>query len=275
MTVDASDSLQPTSIAPAADMAQLPDHQSVPPDMAPPSPQLFVEDHTSNRSMSPHPHRLPSAVDVNHQRRPWRYQCKYNRKGKLLAYPTKPTKHFLKYNTERYELYDLKEKITGTPYTGTFTTFDNYDGYYLFSCSYLTKANFEELVPTRGVRLDDRAIGIALQMGYEPKYLYASWPADFDLEGMVRAERVPLGLPFMIKVKLGDVMKVRTDGGGVMTFVCTDPGLYYGWWRGLHPLMGDAGLQADRYMQRKSWEFFACEGMAWYPGHKVVESTVE
>ena len=48
------------------------------------------------------------------------------------------------------------------------------------------------IVPTRGVRLDDRTVSFTAKL-YDHKDLNKNWTAKFDQNGMVQGLRVPLG----------------------------------------------------------------------------------
>ncbi|KAL9035156.1 MAG: hypothetical protein Q9180_005009, partial [Flavoplaca navasiana] len=84
--------------------------------------------------------------------------------------------------------------------------------------------------------------------------LARNWPAEFDLAGMVRALRNPLGNAFKIYA--------QADTKDMYGNVIEEAGWYYGWWRGLHCLMGQEGEQAGLYWVRPSFEHFKASGMA-------------
>lgn len=184
------------------------------------------------------------------------------KKGESVGSPRPPTAHLSSYNTAKYNLYSSAAPNPGAPVTGTFRTFGAYDDYALVSDRSIKRNNFAEMVPTEGVRLDDRLVGIALQTSSTAKQLSTNWPAEFDKAGMVRATRVPLGNACKVRVNMGDS---DIDGN-----VCDSPGSYYGWWRGIHCLMGKEGADAGLYTIRPSHEAFKCEGMGWKFGFKAV-----
>ncbi|MCJ1331719.1 hypothetical protein MMC10_008411 [Thelotrema lepadinum] len=172
-----------------------------------------------------------------------------------------PARH-LPCNTDHDEPHDPQAQNAATSYSDRgIQSFDVCLGYALFSDPRLTTLSFK-WVPKEGVRLDDLAVGIALQVCTK-KERYQPWWCEFRADGDIRAERLPLGLPFVMNVKVGDK---DVDGKE-----CTSPGRYYGWWKGIHPLMGRAGLYAGRWAQRSSLEKQKCYGMGWKVGHKVVE----
>lgn len=86
-------------------------------------------------------------------------------------------------------------------------------------------------------RLDDRTVGVLLQTNDPPSAdraaeLHARWPAEFD-------SRRPLGQAFKIFVGVGD----RDDNGDA----AAEPGWHYGWWRGIHALIGQEGVDAGLF----------------------------
>ena len=164
--------------------------------------------------------------------------------------PRKPGRIYRRYNTNFYVQFDPQKQNVGTPVTAPFKSFSHYDNYTLFVSPLLRRQDFKKMVPTSGVRLDDRTMALALML-LPRKELHAGWPADFDKAGMPRATRVPLGHAFKEYKKVGDV---DIDGVAV-----TKAGWYYMWWRGLHCLMGKEGLDADLYQVRPSFERFKCK----------------
>ena len=93
-------------------------------------------------------------------------------------------------------------------------------------------------IPRKGVRVDDYLAGLILEQVDNPGDL---WPADFDAkEGMPRAVRCPLGHASKPYVHEGEI--------GISKKVCTkeQEGRYYNWWKGLHCLMGNEGIDAER-----------------------------
>lgn len=91
-----------------------------------------------------------------------------------------------------------------------------------------------------------------------------SWPAEFDNKFMVRATRLPLGYAWKIFVKAGD-----RDCNGIEADADA-AGYYYGWWRGLHPLVGKEGLDARIYQIRPPYEEFKAPGMTWFVESRCV-----
>ena len=173
-----------------------------------------------------------------------------SKKSRTVSHPPpKPSTHLLKYNTDHYTKYSPSEKNTALKVTAKFSKFEQYDNYTLFMDHTVTEANFNDKVPTEGVRLDDRTAAIAL-LTQTGKTLARYWPADFDQAGMVRATRVPLGHAYKLLVKAGEQ---DFDGN-----IVAEDGYYYQWWRGIHCLMGKEGLDAGFYMIRPSFEDFLC-----------------
>lgn len=101
------------------------------------------------------------------------------------------------------------------------------------------------------------------------KYFLASdlnknWPAEFDVRGMIRATRVPMGAAAKVWVDVGAI----DVNGDVLAL--GEEGYYYEWWRGLHCLCGGEGLNAGIYKIRPSFEKFLCHGFTWKKGFKAV-----
>lgn len=92
----------------------------------------------------------------------------------------------------------------------------------------------------------------------------AKLPAEFDVAGMIRATRIPLGFAAKMWVKEGDIDLDEVAAGP------QDGGSYYKWWRGLHCLMGDEGYANGLYLVRPSFERFKCEEF----GFKLDSKTV-
>ena len=205
------------------------------------------------------------------QTTPPNHQNAIRTNGEPVNEPTNPPDYLLQYNTDRYEPYDPIAKNAGTPYTEPFQTggYKHFDGYALVTSPYITLDTFKTLVlnglvpRASGVRLDDLAAGCALLL-YEPAERYRFWPSEFDKKGMIRATRMPLGLPFVVDVKMGDL---DVDGKP-----CTSPGKYYGWWGGIHALVGKEGLEANLYKIRPSWEKLNGR-MGFKVGYKKLSST--
>ncbi|KAF6231180.1 hypothetical protein HO173_010680 [Letharia columbiana] len=161
-----------------------------------------------------------------------------------IGLPRTPTPGYLQYNTARYELYDPERRNTGASVDGPFKSFRQYDNYTLYSNPGVQEAKD---IPGKGVRLDDLAVALVLtQCGQ--KTLHENWPAEFDLNGMVRATRVGLGLAAKAYQSEGDV---DIDGNVVTK---AEEGYYYRWWRDIHCLCGKEGLEAGQYKIRPSHE---------------------
>ena len=176
--------------------------------------------------------------------------------------PSKPTTYLRQFNTSHYRRYDFLKPNAGrfAQHPFTQTQFQVYDDYALVHAGVLRPDDLRsKTFPRVGVRLDDKLLGYALA-SFSNKELNKRWPADFDKKGMPRARRVPLGAAYKVKVSLGEL-----DAEGEP---CTDPGLYYGWWKGLHALVGTERF--GRYMVRPSREEKKSEGMSWKVGWKAI-----
>ena len=165
--------------------------------------------------------------------------------------PRRPTPAYLKHDTNSYTLFDSTLNNVGTPIVGPFKNFDQYNDYTLLINSAVTEANFNEMVPKAGVRLDDRTAAMALLTQLRTT-LFRRWPAEFSQAGMIRTTRLPLGMAYKKWIEAGEV---DVDGS-----VAVEPGWYYMWWGGIHCLMEEEGLDAGLYMIRSSDEEFKCKG---------------
>ena len=165
------------------------------------------------------------------------------------------TNHVNSYGTSRYRAYKPGVDLDGIAPIPPFSEACKYcDDYYLYMNIDLTPNNVHG-IPTRGVRLDDHAVGCVLQsQQFTVAELARNWPAEFDQMGMVRPTRCPLGNAFKIHAHA----KTKDMYGNVIE----GAGWYYGWWRGLHCLMGHEGEQAGLYWVRPSFEHFKAKGMA-------------
>jgi len=99
--------------------------------------------------------------------------------------------------------------------------------------------------------------------------LHRNWPADLNKAGMIRATRVPLGNAAKVYVKEGEI---DIDGKIVKKH---DEGYFYKWWRGIHCLMGQEGLNANLYLIRPSFEAFRCNGFTFKIGYRAVVQAPE
>ncbi|KAL8961634.1 MAG: hypothetical protein Q9193_001841 [Seirophora villosa] len=118
--------------------------------------------------------------------------------------------------------------------------------------------------PKRGIRLDDRTVALVLRLIDCPKSLNEWWPGEFDVNGMPKAERIPLGHAAKKWVSARDV----DSDGNVATEA--DEGYYYLWWKGLQVLMGKEGHDAGLYMVRPSWELDEQTGFSFKLTHRAV-----
>ncbi|KAL9040787.1 MAG: hypothetical protein Q9214_004344 [Letrouitia sp. 1 TL-2023] len=156
-----------------------------------------------------------------------------------------------KFTTEHYELYQSGCTLTQTS-AGKFAgTFEIYDDFKLILAKVQGKVVEIADIPTHGVRLDDLLVAKVLESGsFTKPQLHGKWPAEFDLEGMVRARRIPLGYAAKRYVEAGEK---DVDGNIVQP---GEEGYYYKWWGGLHCLMGKEGQDKGLYMTRPSFEKF-------------------
>ncbi|KAL8937822.1 MAG: hypothetical protein Q9216_004235 [Gyalolechia sp. 2 TL-2023] len=173
-----------------------------------------------------------------------------------------------KYDSAAYTLYDpdrhtpaILTLLAPPQKMGRNLDYSIFDNYVLYSNPYLSKIIVEH-IPQSGVRLDDMAVGCVLASSLKRMDLTKRWPAEFDVAGLPRATRAPLGHAYKIRVNVGD-----KDVHGY-TATAADAGFYVGWWRGLQPLMGKEGLDAGSYIVRPSHEKFLCEGFGWKKGWK-------
>ena len=141
----------------------------------------------------------------------------------------------------------------------------SYDHYPLFLGTDLLPLIHGDQYPPIGVRLDDLTIGTILMMQAEPGFNFGSdYPSEFDGHGMVRALRNPMGFAYKVQVNEGD-----RDIDGVAT-TKQDAGYYYGWWKGLHCLMGKEGLDGGLYRIRPAYEKPLCKRMTWKMSSRAI-----
>lgn len=171
-----------------------------------------------------------------------------------------PTAALRKFNTSRYTRY---QPPPPTPVSGRFTKYENYDNYHLFINPTITNI---KSIPTSGVRLDDLTVSKVMvgEEGMTASLLNKSWPAEFDMEGMIRATRMPLGYAAKIWVRVGDV-----DVDGQRIEFEEEEGWYYLWWGGIHILCGKEGLDHGVYMIRPSFEQLR-GGLGWKKSARCV-----
>ena len=187
--------------------------------------------------------------------------CPSDKKRKVTGVARPPLAGFLKYNTKHYKLYDPTAKNVGVQWEHAHANFKDYDSYTLFMIPTCRTASS---VPDKGVRLDDRTVALIATKGYTKEKLNSSWRADFDVHGMVRATRVPLGHAAKVFCREGDV---DLDGHALTK---DEEGYYYQWYSGLQLLCGHEGLNAGRYLQRPSGERIRVEGLGFKRGYKAV-----
>ncbi|KAI4095371.1 MAG: hypothetical protein LQ344_001669 [Seirophora lacunosa] len=189
--------------------------------------------------------------------------------GRILREPKPPRKGLNKFKTSFYQLYDPalhRQTVMNTP-RAKFKSVRNYNvfnEYLLYSDPTTTEADIHAKIPKRGVRLDDLTVALVLRAIDCPKSLNEWWPGEFDVNGMPKAERIPLGHAAKRWVSAGDV----DLDGNVATEA--DEGYYYLWWKGLQVLMGKEGHDAGMYMVRPSWELDQQTGFSFKLTHRAV-----
>ena len=133
----------------------------------------------------------------------------------------------------------------------------DYDHYPLYTGLHATAwfaSGYED--PPLNVRLDDFNVATLL-ISRPTSTLGEKWPCEFDNKGMPRAMREPIGNPFKLVVKTGDL-----DVNGYKAKIA-DQGWYFGLWKGLHPLLGQEGKDAGLWKIRPSYEKPKCETFGW------------
>ena len=177
------------------------------------------------------------------------------KKKQATNLPKDPTRATLRYGTAHYTPYDPILKNTGPPNNEPFRSFAQYDRFTLYM-----NPNVKNLhdIPCEGVRLDDLTAALVLDR-FSHKTLNKNWPAEFDIKGMIRGNRVPIGHAAKVWKNEGELDvygdSVPVDGAGY----------YYMWWRGIHCLCGKEGLDAGVYKHRPSHE----ESLSFWHDFKV------
>ena len=203
-----------------------------------PSDRLTVDAGGTSSPMSKTTRRPTTSKEVTHKAR-------------------RPGARLLEYTNDHYTRYDPQAQSNRMAVTGPFRLFAQYDGYELYS----TQTNIGPFdIPFDGIRLDDLAVSRVIEH-FEPNDLHSRWPAEFDLNGMIRATRVPLGYPATMCVNVGakDVYGQIVRPG--------EEGSYYKWWGGLHILCGKECI--DEYLVRPSHEDFLCAGFGFKKGYRA------
>ena len=174
-----------------------------------------------------------------------------------------PTPGMMTYETSKYELYDPVLKNIGQHWGTAHRSFEDYNSYSLFMIPSVTLA---KKIPKEGFRLDDNTIALVIESGeFRKKELNEMWKGEFDLHGMVRGLRVPLGHAAKHYKQQGDMdIKGNVLGAG-------EEGWYYLWCRGLHPLCGQEGLDAKIFKKRPAHEEDLCSGLTWFKSSKAVQ----
>ena len=173
------------------------------------------------------------------------------KKQREIKEPRRPTAGLRKYSDGHYIIYDPVLKNHGVAVLDPFRSFGQYDGYALYINPDLKETELNQ-IPHFGVRVDDLTASKVLPH-FNRKTLNKRWPAEFDLNGMIRATRMPLGRAAKQYVKRGE-----KDVNGKKA---PKDGWYYLSWGGIHILMGKEGLAAGRYWVRPSHEKFKCPGL--------------
>ena len=165
--------------------------------------------------------------------------------------PRKLTDAQRKYDTDFYRPYNLEYPNPGAPVLGPHRHYDQYNDHALYINPNLKVTELDQ-IPHFGVRVDDLTASKVLPH-FSQKTLNERWQAEFDVKGMIRATRAPLGRAAKCWVESGqrDVEEKRVE----------EEGWYYLSWGGIHTLMGKEGLDADRYWVRPSFESFKCPGL--------------
>lgn len=174
-----------------------------------------------------------------------------------------PTAAMLAYNTYKYELYDPALKNIGQHSCTAHRSFQYYNSYSLFIIPSVTLA---KEIPKEGVRLDDNTVALVIESGdFRKKELNEMWKGEFDSKGMVRGLRVPLGHAAKRYKQQGDMdMEGNVLDAG-------EEGWYYLWYRGLHFLCGQEGLDAGIYLKRPAHEVDLCSGLTWFKSSRAIQ----
>ena len=173
-------------------------------------------------------------------------------KRQVTGTAKKPSNGMLQYDTSKYPLYDPQTKEVGEHIVGAHTSFKQYDNHTLFV---LPGVDVED-VPTRGVRLDDNTVALVIGK-CSKKALNENWKAEFDMAGMTRGLRVPLGHAAKVFKNVGD----KDLEGHILSE--GEEGYYYLWHKGLHLLCGKEGLDGGIYKKRPAFEEPICAGLGW------------
>ena len=174
-----------------------------------------------------------------------------SKKQRIIKPPRAPPAHLRIFDTDYYIIYNATLQNQGPAVDGPFRNYHQFDGHALYINPDL-KATELDQIPHSGVRLDDLTASKVLSH-FDCKVLCTRWLAEFDLQGMIRATRMPLGRAAKIWVNRGE--------RGVDGRLVEREGWYYLSWGGIHTLMGKEGLDAGRYMIRPSHESFKCPGL--------------
>jgi len=164
------------------------------------------------------------------------------------------------YDTFKYQVYDSINPPNVERVLHPFVKFEDHNDYSLYINPYLDDVSD---VPTSCVRIDDLIISRTIEH-FKPFILHQNWPADLDKASMIRATRMSLGNAVKVWVNAGDI---DVEGNTVSQ---DQEGYYYRWWRGLHCLCGDEGLQADVYRIRPSFEKFLTDDFSFKLSCKAV-----
>lgn len=167
------------------------------------------------------------------------------RRNMPVARPRMPTFSERNYDSQHYIPYDYANPNPGPLSHQAFnSSYGIYDAYTLFSSQYIQ--NGAQLPAGQGVRLDDYGCYLAAR-DTDVRALHRSFGSEFDRWQDIRGRRLPLGLAAK---KWCDVGDVDMDGNTVKS---GEQGWYYLWWRGIHLLCGEEGLEAGMYRVRGTW----------------------
>ena len=174
-----------------------------------------------------------------------------NKAGKILKEPRAPSVASLRdYTTKSYPRYDVDIhstwKLRDIP-SGDIIQKDMM-GYPLWIDEWTTA----EEIPTN-CRIDDFTLARLIDARKTANFYHERWPVEFDGKKMVKAVRMPLGFAAKMWVNKGD--KDRHGDAA------PEAGWYYKWYRGLHLLCGEEGINQYKHrpshqdMMKDTWYF--------------------
>ena len=113
------------------------------------------------------------------------------KKGLMPHKPRTPSKESKKYATAYYQQYDASKhlRLTPPPKSGNRElSMSLWEGYPLYSEECIIDSSY---IPI-SCRLDDLTVANLLDI-MTGNILHAGWPTEFDANGMIKAQRMPLG----------------------------------------------------------------------------------